>query len=184
MKTQVQKVKERLEAWANPIKARLEQPSAPSSGVAGVFYHDHDEEVPHEKGRTPGGRISSPFGARVHPIHKDVRMHKGVDIAAGKRPTYAVISGEVTYSGSAGTAGNMVTIYSKDSNGNEHKYIYMHLDSVSVKKGQKVKKGQQVGVMGDTGSTTGVHLHLEHRINDVAVPPSKEDIATAVPGAV
>ena len=182
MKTQVQKVKERIEAWSKPIKSRLEKPVA--TAIEDDHDHDHVEPVSRQEAPPSGGRISSPFGMRVHPVHKEKRLHKGVDIAAGKRPAYAVADGQIVHAGPAGNAGNMVTIYFKDGEGRDHKYVYMHLDSLSVQKGQKIKKGDQIGIMGSTGDVTGVHLHLEHRIDNVAVPPTRGEINAAVPGVL
>ncbi len=101
--------------------------------------------------------ISSPFGSRYHPIHKEYRMHNGVDIAV---PTgtkvYAAVSGEVTAARYSDSAGYMVSI--TDENG--YTVTYMHLSSYSVAVGQKISAGQMVALSGNTGNSTGPHLHL------------------------
>lgn len=101
--------------------------------------------------------ISSPFGSRYHPIHKEYRMHNGVDIAV---PTgtmvYAAVSGEVTAARYSDSAGYMVSV--TDANG--YTVTYMHLSSYSVAVGQKITAGQFVALSGNTGNSTGPHLHL------------------------
>lgn len=101
--------------------------------------------------------VSSPFGSRYHPIHKEYRMHNGVDIAV---PTgtkvYAAVSGEVTAARYSESAGYMVSI--TDENG--FTVTYMHLSSYAVAAGQKISAGQMVALSGNTGNSTGPHLHL------------------------
>jgi len=107
-----------------------------------------------------GSRSSSPYGSRIHPISGQPKMHYGLDIAppskGQKVPIYAVDSGIVTYAGGLGSYGNVVMI----SHG-ELTTLYAHLDSISVSKGQSVSQGSQIGRMGTTGGSTGVHLHFE-----------------------
>lgn len=101
--------------------------------------------------------ISSPFGSRYHPIYKDYRRHEGVDIAV---PTgtkvYAALSGEVTAAGYSDSAGYMVSI----TGDNGYTVTYMHLSSYSVATGQKITAGQPVALSGNSGNSTGPHLHL------------------------
>lgn len=101
--------------------------------------------------------ISSPFGSRYHPIYHEYRRHEGVDIAV---PTgtkvYAAVSGEVTEARYSDSAGYMVSI--TDDNG--FTVTYMHLSSFSVAVGQKISAGQMVALSGNTGNSTGPHLHL------------------------
>ena len=101
--------------------------------------------------------ISSPFGSRYHPIHKEYRMHNGVDIAV---PTgtkiYSAVSGEVTAAGYSDSAGYYVSI----RNQNGYTVTYMHLYSYTAAAGQKISAGQMVALSGNTGNSTGPHLHL------------------------
>ncbi len=105
-------------------------------------------------------RITSHFGYRVHPIRKTRHLHNGVDIAGvSSKSIFAIQDGVVTVadtSGYNGGAGKNVKI----DHGNGYVSWYMHLSKVGVKKGDKVKKGQIIGLMGRTGSATGIHLHL------------------------
>lgn len=115
---------------------------------------------------TNGGYISSGMGPRWG------RSHGGTDIARTDRstvpPIYAVLDGVVESAGfNSGGYGNMVTI--RHSNG--MKTLYAHLSSISVSPGQKVSKGQKIGIMGTTGRSTGIHLHLEVHVNGKKVDP-------------
>lgn len=96
--------------------------------------------------------------------------HKGVDLTGDTTtPIYAVADGEVTVAGfggpgcSADQCGNWVSIAHEGSVGGKTPITssYLHLSSYTVKAGDKVKRGQQVGFMGTTGNSTGVHLHME-----------------------
>lgn len=105
-------------------------------------------------------RISSNYGYRVHPIRGEEHFHTGVDITGtSSKNIFAIQSGTVTVaatSGWNGGAGKNVKI----DHGNGYVSVYMHLAKVGVKKGDKVEKGQIIGIMGRTGSATGIHLHF------------------------
>lgn len=107
------------------------------------------------------GRITSYYGRRYHPIEKEWKGHHGIDIAkTGTVPIFATASGTVSRvqpDKTFGTYGNMVTI--KHAGGWES--LYGHLSRYIVKVGQSVKQGQIIGYMGDTGGSTGQHLHFE-----------------------
>lgn len=104
--------------------------------------------------------ISSPFGERIHPITGERTFHNGVDIAI---PTgtklYTPVEGTVTTARYSETAGNYIIITTDDG----WSVKYMHMDSLSVSAGDKIKKGDFVGYSGNTGRSTGPHLHLEVR---------------------
>lgn len=101
---------------------------------------------------THGGRVTSGYGQRWG------RMHVGVDIAGvSNRNIMAADSGVVEYAGWKGGYGNCIII----NHNNGYKTLYGHLSSIKVSVGQKVGKGQTIGVMGSTGNSTGVHLHFE-----------------------
>ncbi|GEL76349.1 M23 family metallopeptidase [Tenuibacillus multivorans] len=109
-----------------------------------------------------GGRITSYMGPRWG------RSHKGIDIAGtSNRTIKAADNGVVTSAGWDGTYGYKVEI---DHN-NGYKTLYAHLSSIKVEVGQTVKKGHQIGVMGSTGRSTGVHLHFEVFKNGSNVNP-------------
>ena len=102
-------------------------------------------------------KISSPFGTRFHPIHKEIRMHKGVDIAVPVgTQVYSPVNGKVTLASYSDSAGYWVKI--EDEKG--FVLSFMHLSSYSVSVGQEVKAGQSIALTGNSGSSTGPHLHL------------------------
>ena len=104
------------------------------------------------------GRLTSPFGMRVHPVLGYERMHNGIDLAAAQgTPIYATRSGKVTTcSYQAGGAGNYVSINHLDG----FSSIYMHMTHYVVSPGQNVSQGQLIGYVGSTGISTGPHLHF------------------------
>lgn len=112
--------------------------------------------------------ITSPFGARFHPILKKVIGHSGIDIGVGiGTPIYALADGEVIYSGTMSGYGNVVMI----DHGNLTT-LYAHNSSLVVKVGQTVKGGQLITYSGNTGRSTGPHLHFEVRdANGTAINP-------------
>lgn len=107
-------------------------------------------------------RLTSPFGWRN--IGRGKEWHQGVDLASPKAglkvPIYASADGVVTRSQTMGTYGNIVMIL-HTLGGKTYETNYAHLDSRMVKVGDKVKQGQQIGIMGNTGGSFGVHLHFE-----------------------
>jgi len=116
------------------------------------------------------GRISSAFGMRNHPIAKVTKAHQGVDIAASSGdPILAAASGVVEFSGYSSGYGYHVIIDHK----NGYRTIYGHSSKLLVKKGELVKKGQTIALVGSTGVSTGPHLHFEIRINNTPVDPTQ-----------
>jgi murein DD-endopeptidase MepM/ murein hydrolase activator NlpD len=101
----------------------------------------------------------SGFGWRVHPVLKTAKMHTGIDFGAPPgTPIYATGKGTVVrieYKNSG--YGHNVVI----SHGYGYETLYGHMDKISVKPGQQVFKGQQIGTVGSTGMSTGPHLHYE-----------------------
>ncbi len=114
-------------------------------------------------------RITSLFGYRIDPITGEVdgtlSNHKGIDIAlpggalAGA-PVSAAASGTVVISRYSSSAGNWIILY----HGNSTYTVYMHMSKLNVSEGQKVSQGQTIGLVGNTGWSTGAHLHFEVRI--------------------
>ena len=104
-------------------------------------------------------RISSYYGWRIHPIRKTAHLHSGVDITGTpNKNVYAIQSGTVTVASAGYNSGSGTNI--KIDHGNGYVSQYMHLSRMTVKKGEKVEKGQLIGIIGCTGSCTGPHLHL------------------------
>lgn len=114
-------------------------------------------------------RISSHYGYRIHPVYGYAKFHAGTDISGTRSDNiYAIQGGEVIHAGwSSGGAGNNVRI----NHGNGYISIYMHLKKPLVAKGDKVEKGELIGIMGCTGTCTGKHLHLQIERNGKTMNP-------------
>lgn len=114
-------------------------------------------------------RVSSNFNPRrVNPVTGRIAPHKGVDFAVPVgTPVLAVGDGEVIVSKRSGAAGNYVAI----RHGRQYMTRYMHLKKLLVKPGQKVKRGDRIALSGNTGRSTGPHVHYEIWINNQAVNP-------------
>lgn len=119
-------------------------------------------------------RPGSPFGPRFHPILKYTRMHNGNDWgAACGVPLYAAQSGTVVKAGWQGGFGNYVIIDHGVINGKSVMTGYAHQQKMTVRAGQRVEMGQQIGYVGTTGLSTGCHLHLQVYENGTPVDPMR-----------
>ncbi|MBS0877231.1 MULTISPECIES: murein DD-endopeptidase MepM [unclassified Tatumella] len=114
-------------------------------------------------------RVSSNFNPRrLNPVTGRIAPHRGVDFALPiGTPVLAVGDGEVVVSKNGGAAGNYVAL----RHGRQYMTRYMHLSRLLVKPGQKVKRGDRIALSGNTGRSTGPHLHFEIWINNQAVNP-------------
>ncbi|AMO49952.1 murein DD-endopeptidase [Kosakonia oryzendophytica] len=114
-------------------------------------------------------RVSSNFNPRrLNPVTGRVAPHKGVDFAMPQgTPVLSVGDGEVVVAKRSGAAGYYVAI----RHGRTYTTRYMHLRKLLVKEGQKVKRGDRIALSGNTGRSTGPHLHYEVWINQQAVNP-------------
>lgn len=108
-----------------------------------------------------GGRISSGFGARLSPFNQEKSYHYGVDIAGPYgTPILAVADGTVTFAGWRNGYGWFVLI----THANGYQTAYGHNSKLLVDYGQKVKRGEKIALIGNTGRTTGIHCHFEIRV--------------------
>ncbi|HXK82090.1 MAG TPA: M23 family metallopeptidase [Bacteroidales bacterium] len=123
----------------------------------------------HNEGLT---RIGSFYGYRKHPIVGGIHFHEGLDLTAPTgTPIYAAGDGTVIridFNCSRTGYGNLVII---DHGINGMTTRYAHLNTIGVKRGQEVKRGEQIGTVGNTGMSTAPHLHYEIRINGKSVNP-------------
>ncbi|OOF79441.1 peptidase M23 [Rodentibacter caecimuris] len=139
----------------------------------GRYYNQQGETLGKGFARYPlqrQARVSSGFNPnRRHPVTGRVRPHKGVDFSVPQgTPVIAPADGlveKVAYQ--AGGAGRYVVL----RHGREYQTVYMHLSRPLVRAGQAVKKGERIALSGNTGISTGPHLHYEFHINGRAVNP-------------
>ena len=117
-----------------------------------------------------GGQITSPFGPRVDPIAGVGAMHEGVDfsVSPGTRIS-AAAGGIVTTAEYHSAYGHLVEI----DHGNDFSSRYAHLSKIDVKVGQLVKRGQLIALSGNSGRSTGPHLHFEVRYRGIAQNPAR-----------
>lgn len=112
--------------------------------------------------------VASGFGMRVHPILKYRRMHNGMDFTAPPgTPIYATGDGKVVKAGLGSGYGKMVII----EHGFGYETYYAHMSKYNTKKGRTVKRGEIIGYVGNSGLSSGPHLHYEVRKNGVVVNP-------------
>lgn len=121
-------------------------------------------------GKPVNGSISSSFGKRTDPVNNKKSFHEGVDLR-GKTgdKIHATASGKVLRAFKNGSYGNYVEI----DHGNGYRTAYAHMQNYLVKKGELVEQGQVIGQVGNSGRSTGPHLHYEVRLNKRPVNPSK-----------
>ena len=181
--------------WYTTQRATLQEPSAGRRKVAAVIEYKNGQEVGREilkeeiyadavpkiieRGtKIPptyikpisGGRQSSGFGARSAPTKGASTNHKGIDWAVPIGTTVAASNaGTVVHAGWA--SGYGYAVYINHADGRQTRYG--HLSKVLVKTGQTVSQGERIALSGNTGRSTGPHLHFEIRINGSAVNPLK-----------
>ena len=133
-------------------------------------YEAKEDSIKHMPALHPvlAGRITSDFGMRLHPIFKRYRKHPGIDFAAKPgAPIYATADGVVKLSKFNGGYGNCVFI--------DHLYgfesRYGHMQKILVRRGQRVKRGDKIGLVGKTGVATAPHLHFEVHYKGKEVNP-------------
>ncbi|SET09902.1 Peptidase family M23 [Oceanobacillus limi] len=131
---------------------------ASSGNPNGIFIHPAN------------GRISSQFGMRYHPIKHVNKLHSGTDFAVGTGTALkAPADGVVSRAAWVGGFGNAIFI-SHYIDGQSYTTVSAHLSSMSVSPGQEVKQGQVIGRTGNTGNSTGPHLHFEVHIGGYGNP--------------
>lgn len=113
-------------------------------------------------------RWTSPYGARIDPIKGTKSYHKGTDMACPTgTPVYASLYGRVSFTGVSNIYGNYVII----SHDNGYQTLYAHLSKILTKKGQWVEQGSKIGLVGNTGYSTGPHLHFSVYKNGKSINP-------------
>lgn len=174
--TYIQRAIARNESMINKLRTdrvayeRAERELAKQSDTLGHYINrtskDSDTKIATGFIKPIQGRITSPFGPRVHPIFNSKSFHSGIDIGG---PNLGAIkasnSGKVIYSGWYGGYGKVVIIEHGVVNGKPVSTLYAHMSTIAVSNGQTVSKGQVVGYEGTTGYSTGPHCHFEVREN-------------------
>lgn len=114
--------------------------------------------------------VSDDYGFRLHPINNKIIFHEGVDLSAKiKSDVFSTSNGTVSLVRHSNKGyGNRIVI----DHGNGYKTVYAHLNDISVKVGQEVLLGETIGHVGNTGLSTGPHLHYEVLVNNKHVNPS------------
>ena len=113
-------------------------------------------------------QTASGYGTRIDPIYKTVKFHSGMDFSANiGTPVYATGDGVVKKAGWESGYGKLIIV----NHGFGYETWYAHLNDYSVRVGQKVKRGEVIGKLGNTGKSTGPHLHYEVRLKGKAVNP-------------
>jgi murein DD-endopeptidase MepM/ murein hydrolase activator NlpD len=113
--------------------------------------------------------ITSPYGIRRHPVLGSKRFHYGLDLSARRgTPVYAARAGRIIFAGRKNRYGKLIVIQHR--NGLTTRYA--HLLRYDVRTGDDVKQGQRIALSGDSGMTTGPHLHFEVRKNGVSQNPA------------
>jgi murein DD-endopeptidase MepM/ murein hydrolase activator NlpD len=116
------------------------------------------------------GWMSSGFGYRISPFTGRREMHKGIDLVASKgTPIIATADGIITFAGSKGLLGNTVVV----DHGHGISTRYAHCSKILTKLGDTVKRGDFIARIGNTGKSTGTHLHYEMRVNNIQVNPER-----------
>mgnify|MGYP000852881422 FL=1 len=148
-----------------------------------TWYYDHDGNAPEAMmDRIPLAsydHITSPFDPmRVHPITRIIRPHEGTDFkAAYGSAVHATGDGIVRFSGWQGGYGRVVII----DHPNGYQTRYAHLSAAQVETGDSVKRGQTIGNLGNSGRSTGSHLHYEVRIDDIPHDPMTVSLPSTRP---
>lgn len=161
----LKKAKQRLDILTNKLSQQFQSYDLLSNRFSNM--KDELSRIPSIK-PVPGRLISS-YGMRMHPIHKIRKRHTGIDLQATTgTQVYATGDGKVKFSG---VRGNGYGIYVDLDHGYGYVTKYAHLSKVLVKKGQKVKRGDVIGLSGNTGLSKGPHLHYEIIKNGVKINP-------------
>ena len=156
-----------LIAYQLPLRERL-------VGQQGLFVQD-DTHKPREQRLLAAvwpvpvmTRISSPFGWRMHPILNKRVFHNGVDLAVPVgTPVHSMLSGLVTRVAEDSRSGKYIRI----NHGQGLVSVYCHLDASRVQQGQRLRSGEIIAASGNSGRSTGAHLHLGLRIDGKATDP-------------
>ncbi|MGF1597645.1 MAG: peptidoglycan DD-metalloendopeptidase family protein [Acidimicrobiales bacterium] len=164
----------RISKWESELSAY----AAEDAGIQRLIANSSAETVATPIPRQPSllgfqwpivGRVSSPYGYRIHPIYRTRKLHSGLDVAAPRgTPIASTSSGTVIFAGVRGGYGNTVIV----DHGGGITSLYAHLSQIGSSEGASVDRGDVIGHVGATGTATGNHLHLEIRVGGEPVDPA------------
>ncbi|MEZ4483355.1 MAG: M23 family metallopeptidase [Syntrophotaleaceae bacterium] len=138
--------------------------------IQGFFNDQHSLLAAKPKGWPTKGWVTSGFGRRVSPFNGRRKLHHGLDIAARTgTPVLAAAHGVVSKVTTLSDYGKMVVL----DHGYGYQTYYAHNSKIFVKVGQRVQRGDKIAAVGNTGRSTGSHLHYEVRLNGVPVNPKR-----------
>ncbi|HTO69821.1 MAG TPA: M23 family metallopeptidase [Myxococcota bacterium] len=161
----------RDEVMREGLETLADAADAQDQSLQGLVHHleDQSARLVHTPSIAPAhGWVTSTFGYRLSPYTGEREFHKGLDIAGRMgTPIMAAADGEVIYAMEKKALGYAVKI----RHGYGIETVYGHMQEVLVKPGQAVKRGQQIGLMGSTGRSTGPHVHYAVVVNGKAVDP-------------
>ncbi|MEW5909154.1 MAG: M23 family metallopeptidase [Thermodesulfobacteriota bacterium] len=153
----------------------FQNPHEPENEVSPFFYHPDKTSESFRKAGTPfikltDGKITSPFGYRKSPFSDKDEFHRGIDIGAPPgTPVFAVMDGNVVFSAYEGDFGYVLAV----DHGNGVTSRYAHIQKALKQPGDPVKSGDAIAVVGNSGKSTGPHLHYEVLVEGVPVNPDR-----------
>ncbi len=159
-----------LQRQIDQIREAIELRRESQEEVQGFLNDQRSLLAAKPKGWPVKGWLTSSFGMRNSPFSGKLKMHEGLDIASRTgTPVYATADGIVSRAETAAGYGKMVVI----DHGYGFKTLYGHNSKLFVKVGQRVKRGDKIAAVGNTGTSTGSHVHYEVRLNGVPLNPKK-----------
>ncbi len=166
-------MKAEIQAMIDNLEMRAQETMRIQETFKETFGEDNGKLKSHPSIKPlQGGRVSDLFGKRRDPFLRRTRHHGGVDIAAPRgTEVYAPADGIVVYVQQKYTLNRGYGRFVRIDHGNGIVTLYGHLQKVTVKRGQKVKRWDIIGLVGDTGRATGPHLHYEVRENGKRIDP-------------
>lgn len=150
-----------------------------ADGKTDYFHPDGNDaelrRIAFDRKPIEGGRMSSGFGMRNHPIFGILKAHQGVDFAAPHgTPIFATADGSVKFAGQQGGYGNVIEL--RHQNGITTLYGHMSAFAEGMQAGKTIKRGEVIGYVGSTGSSTGNHVHYEYHINGEPQDPATVEL--------
>jgi murein DD-endopeptidase MepM/ murein hydrolase activator NlpD len=166
--------RERQEAERVALRAALAEVARAEAARAAQLQADTYASPGWLSPPVEGAPTSSQYGYRIHPVLGYRKLHTGTDFAAPcGTPITAAADGTVVSAGWGGGFGNLVVVAHGDVGGSSLSTAYAHQSRLAVSAGQQVSRGQVIGFVGTTGTSTGCHLHLETRVAGTPVDPMR-----------